>query len=694
MAKVKVNRFPYDKANGGHKVIINKDGNDKITTGCCCCYAEFRSITATLSLIGYEPFTCEGEEPSGLPETPNDIELYLKYSATGIGKLDVPNNSFASINKQIDQTWEINPFDQTTKYTGVDDPQFVTRSPCQDISSCSKTIKTYECIDEICDTEENISWTAKVENRYTAQNLHENLDTMLDRVWNDVFDEIPAGVGGNIINAGNDSKIAWVGCAATTATFETSFDSQNNSYSASKTKLFIKFIYDTDYTLTYSNQASTTHNATAGDEIIIDPPTEPNEWAGIIITNKAKAAFIDSEKIQTDEGKTQTWEKPICSNFYQRYYAPDGKIYPIRKTIVTQTESSVMSSSKTTDDGCGGGSVISSSENSDWTFNQEKIEKCNSSVDDSNETFSNTYQTSTNTADWNCYEPPPDGIGNQHVSDYEYQQSISIEENAAKISGTWSGTREYNEEWSSVFTKLWPSQEDPVTDGETTSTTTAISRVTSSYDTRQDADVRYNGNCYPYEWNETIQTATTTINFVGNVNRNVVVDGTSITITETETATKTTTEVFTTENSTRTITYTKSRVETITFEDDPDIEWETEGQQNNITSCAAFYEDPNQKTESDVDSEFVLKFKAKQSESGINYVNYWHYYTIKEITDKFGFVSKEIELVNDKWVENVQGGARLFEADIKDITIPTPSEQAVECVFNVQYLVQEKQWSW
>jgi hypothetical protein len=251
----------------------------------CCCYAEVRSVTASLSHVGYLPFTCEGSEPP-----PTDTR-YLKYRASGDACIDC---GVALKHQNVTQEWEVDPFTGLTCYNGPESN--IVSIGCDELQNCSATQKSYSCAFEgepnnLCYPTQggSINWTESLQDSYTIEDVASNVDTVLGRIDPYGNEGMPAGTRGSVVNGTNSSILTWVNeCALNRAEYI------SGAGGVTKTKLFVKFTKDTQYTLTQSNGSVQTLNATEGQEIIVETPSEPNTWTDIAIVNKTKVGCCNS----------------------------------------------------------------------------------------------------------------------------------------------------------------------------------------------------------------------------------------------------------------------------------------------------------------------------------------------------------------------------------------------------------------
>jgi hypothetical protein len=627
---------------GNKKIVVKTDpatSQQKVSCGCCDgCGLEVRSVTASLSHVGYLPFTCEGSEPP-----PTDTR-YLKYRASGDGYIEACG--VAPQHQNVTQEWEVDPFTGLTCYNGPE--AGIVSSGCSELQNCSATQKSYSCAfegdpNDPCAPIEggSVNWTESLQDSYTIEDVASNVDTVLGRINPYGNDGMPAGTRGSVVNGTNGSILTWVNeCALNRAEYI------SGAGGVTKTKLFVKFTKDTQYTLTQSNGSVQTLTATEGQQIIVETPSEPNTWTDIAIAIKTKVGCCNSSI-----GATTHTGETTDSIFVPDEGAPPPPIPFIgpdcKKYLTMRTETTV---------------------------------DCTQSL-----THNQTYGYGGG--------PPPDGDGCTYSNDESQKVSIltittSIENvgGASTNSTTSSGSSSYN----TIYKESCPG-----------GTIGSVSYPPYNYtETTKSSSIMLNGNSttsstITYNENGSEYSVPSSYNgFLGGCSYDQlgeaqcpVISGQSITQSYIlNISTSDTTEISqTTENSkqTTTVTTTYSN-EYISKDQRQNGTWE-DATSPNESLCASRTESESTKQSKNVDASVELTFTAPASESPITYEHWFHYYTVEVDSSEEGCPTSDVVAHNEKWTSVSSGGVLTLS---RNINLSTPPKDHSICAQSLAFVTR------
>ncbi len=633
---VKHNRyFNSDNQPFQRIIVYQADGQTKV--GCsCCCYAEVRSVTASLSHVGYLPFTCEGSEP------PTTDTRYLKYRASGDGYIEACG--VAPQHQNVTQEWEVDPFTGLTCYNGPESD--IVSSGCSELQNCSATQKSYSCAlegdpnDDPCATTEggSINWTESLQDSYTIEDVASNVDTVLGRINPYGNDGMPAGTRGSVINGTNGSILTWVNeCALNRAGYI------SGAGGVTKTKLFVKFTKDTQYTLTQSNGSVQTLNATEGQEIIVETPSEPNTWTDITIAIKTKVGCCNSSigaTTHTGETTDSTFvadeaegQPPPLTPFI----GPDCKQY---LTVTTNGSSNTS---------CGKSANYASQFGS-GSFSASYSSNGNSS---STSTITNngiiTNESNSNSASSNSSDEQTDFFGTTN----KITVVSSIDSSTINGVSSCSGTR-------------------------TRTTTLPNSTTTSTCNPCTDS------NCpAPSGGNFCIVDQTScTVSIAGPTITVIITESGELTVTDSgDNGFNSTETSSSSSSSTSTTTYSGL----VTSQDQLQSgTWEDETSPNE-SLCASRTESETTKQSKNVDAEIDLAFTAPASESPITYEHWFHYYTVEVDNSEEGCPTSDVVAHNEKWTSVSSGGVLTLS---RNINLSTPPKDHSICAQSLAFVTR------
>jgi len=591
-------------------IVNNADGQTKV--GCaCCCYAEVRSVTASLSHVGYLPFTCEGESP------PNTNTRYLKYRASGDGYLEACG--LAPRNLTVTQEWTVDPFTGLTCYNGPCSD--IVSNGCSELQNCSATRKSYSCAFE----GGSINWTESLQDSYTIENVASNVDTVLGRINPYGNDGMPAGTRGSVINGTNGSILTWVNdCALNRAEYT------SGSGGVTKTKLFVKFTKATQYTLTQSNGSVQTLEATVGQEITVDPPTEPNTWTDIAIVNKTKVGCCNSSI-----GATTHIGQTTDSTFVPDEESPSPLLTPLtgpdcKKYLTVTTHNSSNRLCGASDGG------YSASYSNDTNLSTTSTITQNGII---------TTDSSSNNVSYNHSITANAIFGDEQ---------IQLIESVSSFVNTTSSNGESSCDGSNTVTASLGDEPpfyeytcNPCTDsnctarqyvicvGESISCTTTISGptiVVSCGGTGQLSEE--DGGSYSSSYSST----STTI-YSGLVT-------------------------------------SQDQLQTGTWEDETSP---------NESLCASRAEGLTTKTRSNVAAAIALNFTAPASETPVTYEHWFHYYTVEVDNSEEGCPTSDVVAHNEKWTSVSSGGVLTLS---RNINLSTPPKNHSICAQGLAFVTR------
>lgn len=688
--KVKANKY----GAGKYKVIVNDDA-ERITTGCCCCYLDIRSVTATLPLYGYNEFECEGLEPTG--------KKYLKFQTNGKGKIAWCGNFFAQepvgIWTEVGQAWEINPFTGGVCYTGEDAGRVLR--PCNTLASCTEKLKVYSCgiipATGNC-PEQELVWQEELFNDYDLTKLAQNVDQMFNRVKGSVWDEVPAGSHAAIVNGSNDSIFAVGGCAINIASYK--FDEVNQEIT--KTKLFVKFTRNTTYRLREKSGSTETMSApiyaVKGEELIINPENEGDEIEIYIEQKerkKSRPIYVSQDhkgnkttrNLQMESG--QLYESPLCEFFNKqtlKYEFSESVGYnwssETSNKIITEDEDLVDG-----DNEVWLGNFNSTREESVMTTQApgvaDTIERTKNVLSNYNQTY--TYEARN-------YYPPPSDVGSVHrYTETRFENNVvnitTSNEDGSDGPGTWSSTNTY------TFERFWP------TPSSNEPETTTNSGVGYNYDSGfsiskrswwDNFGISNSWGCESTSWSGQLELMEGTRTYNGTKSLQVSVSENEASIVKNWTGSsfylynETSSGGGTEWNRSAEGTYNGTESLMVTYEMVGEWTTETEPNQDFI---ALKYKDPILEKEQDVNVDLELSFVAENSSEPITYDHWLHYYKKIDANPTGNCVFVEVEAQNIKWTTTSTGGA---ESETRNITLEVPTEIAIGRIENLYYQVTRK----
>lgn len=679
--------------------VTTTNGNRKISTKvfagvahavecACCCYLEVRSVTASLSHVGYLPFTCEDEDP------PDTDTRYLKYRASGDGYLEACG--VAPQHQNVTQEWTVDPFTGLTCYNGPESD--IVSSGCDELQNCSATQKSYSCAFEgdpnnPCRGGPH-SWEESLQDSYTIEDVASNVDTVLGRINPYGNDGMPAGTRGSVINGTNGSILTWVNdCALNRAEYT------SGSGGVTKTKLFVKFTKATQYTLTQSNGSVQTLTATVGQEITVDPPSEPNTWTNIAIVNKTKVGCCNSS-IGATTHTGQTTDSTFQVDYSQEtwpptpFTGPDCKKYLTIHTTTSNTSNGTGSSTGTETWLGGSNTQISS----DYVFSE------------------NNQQSGT----LNAGQAPTSSTTNSYQSTRNSSVESQTYVTGSDEAGTPYKSNEYS--YSATCTSEYVSPNPATSQTEYTQQTTVFDEEGNSYPypeysvTYEQTGVCSNGgviwgsvpsdliNCPNYDWDDVsewvIGNATTTrdVSFSKNTTISTTVDSATITVTASKVGTTEIIssystgqdgEIYYSENSSQTHTATGQSSAVTTYSnpfygpEHPGV-WEEETETNE-SLCASRSESLTTKTSSNVAAAIELTFTAPVSETPVNYEHWFHYYTIEADNSEQGCPTSDVVAHNEKWTSVSSGGVLNLS---RNINLSTPPKDHSICAQGLAFVTR------
>lgn len=676
-------------------IVKQVDDQKKVSCGCCDnCYIEVRSVTASLSHVGYLPFSCEDSSPP-----PADTR-YLKYRASGDGYIEACG--VAPQNQTVTQEWTIDPFTGLTCYNGPESD--IVSSGCSTLQSCSSTQKSYACSFEGDPNDPcapaaggSINWAESLQDSYTIEDVASNVDTMLGRINPYGNDGMPAGTRGSVINGTNGSILTWVNdCALNRAEYTL------GSGGVTKTKLFVKFSKYTQYTIATSNGSVQTLNAQEGQEITVDPPTTPNTWTEITIANKTKLGCCNSA-IANIAHTGQTTDSTFQVDYSQEtwpptpFTGPDCKKYSTIHTITSGT-SNGTGSSNGTETWLGGSNAQRASNYSVSENNQQSVESNVGQTDIVSTT--NSYQANLNSSvQSQTYSTAYDEFGNPFAyksNEHSYSSSCVVgytSPNPAVSQITYTQqTTEFDVEGNA-----YPHPED-----------------SGSYE--QSGVCGRNGgviwgsvpsdiiNCSNYEWRDFSElvvgnkTTTRNVYFSKNTTISTTVDSATVTVSSNQTGTTTVEssessvqdgEILYTQNNSQTHAET-GQFSTITTYSNPYYEPEQPGTWDSETSpndslCASRSQRLTSKQSQNVAAQIELNFTAPASETPITYEHWFHYHTVEVDNSDQGCPTSAIVAHNEKWTSVTSGGVLTLS---RNIALSTPAKDHSICASGLVFVTR------
>ena len=686
--KVKANKY----GAGKYKIIVNDDA-ERITTGCCCCYLDIRSVTATMPWYGYNEFECEGLEPTN--------KKYLGFQASGKGKIAWCGNFFAQepvgIWSDVEQSWDIDPFTGDVCYTGEKASRILR--PCNTLESCTENSKVYNCgtipAGGNC-PEQELVWQETLYSPYELTDLKQKVNEMFSRLKGSVWDDVPAGSHATIINGSNDSILAIGGCALNIASYK--FDEVNQEIT--KTKLFVKFTRNTTYRLREKSGSTTTFSAPifAGkdEELIIDPPENDGDEIEIYIEQKERKTSRPIYVTQDHKGSKTTrtlqmesgqlYESPLCDFFNKQTLE-----YEFSESVSYQFTSETNYKINTEDEGTIDGDK--ENRNIDFTFTREESVTTTQAPGVS-DTIERTKNVSSNYNSSYVYEKrnyyPPPGVGLKHLYTETMLENnvvsiVSSNEDGSDGPGIWTSTNTY------TFERFWPtpSGEEPVI--------TTNSGEGYNYDSGYSIGKRAwwdqfgisdSWGCVETSWSGEVelQEGTRTYNGTKSVVISVSEDeayivkswygSLSYSYNETSSGGGITWE--------RSANGTYGGTESLVVRYEMVGEWEPPTTEPNEDFVVLKYKDPILEKEQNVNVDLELSFVAENSSEPITYEHWLHYYKKIDTNPTGNCVFVEVEAQNIKWTTTSTGGA---ESETRNITLAAPTEIAVGKIENLYYQV-------
>lgn len=647
-------------------IVYQADGQTKV--GCsCCCYAEVRSVTASLSHVGYLPFTCEGSEPP-----PTDTR-YLKYRASGDGYIEACG--VAPQHQNVIQEWTVDPFTGLTCYNGPEAD--IVSSGCSELQNCSATQKSYSCAGDENNpcTQASINWTESLQDSYTIEDVASNVDTMLGRINPYGNDGMPAGTRGSVVNGTNGSILTWVNeCALNRAEYI------SGAGGVTKTKLFVKFTKHTQYTLTQSNGSVQTLTATEGQQIIVETPSEPNTWTDIAIVNKTKVGCCNSSiGATTHTGETTDSTFVADGGQFPCYHiGPDCKKY-LKEEEISEYVGSCEGSNSSNED-FGGGKVASVSGTSSGTSSTKITEtrECGQR-NIVNVEYSAGFESSSN------YKS--NGFSYDYETD-EWYKSIDVEQNylcsSTYIDGIQSGsttgniitTNYYKNEGGGIssYTTNQPVDFETIKCGECGSNSGSPEPL--PYDL---------ANCSSYDWqgenttrNKTTTISDTEVKVEVSMAFNISNQSSSSSGDYSETSSSNYSQ---TGSVTITTTYSNEYISKDQYQNGT---WEDETSPNE-SLCASRTESETTKQSKNVAASVELTFTAPTSESPITYEHWFHYYTVEVDSSEEGCPTSDVVAHNEKWTSVSSGGVLTLS---RNINLSTPPKNHSICAQSLAFVTR------
>ena len=674
--KVKANKY----GAGKYRIIVNDDG-ERITTGCCCCYLDIRSVTATLPWYGYNEFECEGLEQTG--------KKYLGFQASGKGKIAWCGDFFygqpTGLWTDIEQSWEIDPFTGDVCYTGEKASRILR--PCNTLESCTENLKIYNCgtipVNSNC-PEQTLEWQETLSNSYDLSGLEQKVDEMFSRLKGSVWDDVPAGSHATIINGSNDSILAVGGCALNVASHK--FDEEYQEIS--KTKLFVEFTRNTTYRLREKSGSTETMSepifAAKGEQLIIDPPENDGDEIEIYIEQKERKIIRPIYVTQDHKGNKTTrnlqiesgelFESPLCE-FFNKMEITD-ELTESEKIDFTYTSSNTI------------GSSYSNTDN--FEYNRRDKEKTIHIVGSAPTTTREKDVTaqcveSTYNDTYREYDPPPNGVGIVHYDTSQYNRTTSILGYEIMPDGS-DGNAIWEYSWTSSYEKHWPTP-------QSSSGSDNQSGVGGSVDVCYSSGLR----TWPYRatlglsltWSCPNQSRSGSDGFGTSYSGNQSIEFA---------ATENTAHVikiysgssnysgssdngYTTTSTSRSTTYSLNETLSVIYEMVGEWEQTTEPNEDFVVLK---YKDPILEKEQNVNVDLELSFVAENSSEPITYEHWLHYYKKIDTNPTGNCVFVEVEAQNIKWTTTSTGGA---ESETRNITLAAPTEIAVGRIENLYYQV-------
>jgi hypothetical protein len=630
-------------AQGNKKIIVKTDpetDQQKVSCGCCDgCGLEVRSVTASLSHVGYLPFTCEGSEPP-----PTDTR-YLKYRASGDGYIEACG--VAPQHQNVTQEWEVDPFTGLTCYN---DPESdIVSSGCSELQNCSATQKSYSCAfegdpNDPCAPMEggSVNWTESLQDSYTIEDVASNVDTVLGRINPYGNDGMPAGTRGSVVNGTNGSILTWVNeCALNRAEYI------SGAGGVTKTKLFVKFTKNTQYTLTQSNGSVQTLTATEGQQIIVETPSEPNAWTDIAIINKTKAGCCNSSIVATTH-TGQTTDSIFVPDEDAPpppipFIGPDCKKYLTERTVTTVDCTNSLTYNQKY--GYGGGPPP---DGDGCTYSRDESQKASiltitTSIENVGGDSINSTTSSGSSSYDETYKESCTGltIGSVSIPPYNYTETTKASSIMSNGNSTTSSTITYNENGSEES-------------------------VPSSYN-------GFLGGCSYDQLGEAqcpvISGQSITQSYILNI---LFLDTTELEQT-TEYATQTTTVTTTYSN------------EFISQDQSQSGTWEDEDPEDNESLCASRTESETTKQSKNVAASVELTFTAPASESPITYEHWFHYYTVEVDSSEQGCPTSDVVAHNEKWTSVSSGGVLTLS---RNINLSTPPKDHSICAQSLAFVTR------
>ena len=596
----------------------------------CDFYYEVRSVTASLSLVGYSSFVCDEDDE------PDEKERYLKFSARG------PIISCGGVSSRGTLNWEVDPFTRLICFDG----EGKNIAGCFDLTSCSKTQKVYSCDSDgdggsdPCYNGSNGRITESLSDRYTIEDVASNVDKMLGRVDPYGSDGVPKGKRGTVINGSNGSILTWGNqCSSKRAEYI------SGAGGVSKTILFVEFSTDTEYALTDSNGKTEIRTATVGQHVRVDPPDKKNSWTEIYIFNDSRYICCN-----TEIGNPKHEGKSYSSTFVPEegappppipFIGPDCKKYLTERTVTTVDCTHSLTHNQKY--GYGGGPPP---DGDGCTYSRDESQKVSiltitTSIENVGGDSTNSTTSSGSSSYDGTYKESCTGltIGSVSIPPYNYTETTKASSIMSNGNSTTSSTITYNENGSEES-------------------------VTSSYN-------GFLGGCSYDQLGEAqcpvISGQSITQSYILNI---LFLDTTEISQT-TEKAKQTTTVTTTYSN------------EFISQDQIQSGTWEDEDPEDNESLCAMRNESPTSKYRSDVDVTYEVEFDSMNDAGSIAYENWFHYYTIETGESKGGCTKYEVVAHNEKWNSNSSGGAQKFS---RQIYLSSPANKHTICAQNVAYI--------
>lgn len=672
----------------------------------CCCFVEVRSVSASLSLVGYSPFTCEGSEP------PQTETRYLKYRASGDGLVEACGAQAQT--QRISQEWEVDPHTGIICYSSSGEENTVSRG-CGELSSCSPTTKYFVCQNDTTDpctgsTEgETTTWSESLSEQYTISDVESNVDAMLNSANPYGQNGVPSGRSGYVLSGTSNRTLIWSNSYASNRASH-----ENNGYSVSKTKLFVQFTKGTEYILTYSDGRKVKGRAGAGQRITINPPATPNTWVDITIEQKSPIGCCTTTiSPPKHSGRTTSMVfVPDQDNGSSTPYfmGPDCKMY--RRFVVSVESSHTCGEASSSnyqanyEDGTGANS------NSSGSGGYSKIFKSTTTYVAGQLPVVNSTANIISYSDWSTSASSRSlsSINKTVYQSSTYAESascsfVSTEINGLKVGNGktiigHSGTVYYDPDCK------WEPTQEELDAGETNPCVNVTTSGSATYDRIEPCSSCFAfktpppaiESCPNYQWEDSYKDPNdnSTVDVLGQ--KQTTISGASIQVNVAHkgrkggsyrtdySSTAYAEGVFSSSSTFKSsTTYTYSGV---VRPSDPQSggQWQTNSGANE-TLCALNSDQQLVKTRKDVSATYELTFNAPITEKEVTYYHWFHYYTIEHNNINGGCSTRRVRAYNEQWTSRSKGGKQIFQ---RAINIATPSSGTSICAYGPVFITRDK----